>query len=103
MLTSALLGSSSFSLTAGAALHAGSWGCIAFGIDAAPGQFNRSFALADRCKKCDPLGTDAQPITGIFHIAAVDHAAVSTPCGSPNVEVRVWAMGTLGGLTSAHY
>ena len=58
-------------LTAGAAWHPGSSGCIALGIDAAHGQFNRLFALADRCEKGDSLGTDAQPITGVFHIAAV--------------------------------
>ena len=84
-------------LTAGAAWHPGSSGCIALGIDAAPGQFNRLVALADRREKGDPLCADAQAITGIFHIAAVDHTAVITPhCGS-NVEVRVGAMGTFGG------
>ena len=52
-------------LTAGAAWHPGLWGCIALGIDAAHGQFNRLFALADCREKGDPLCTDAQAITGI--------------------------------------
>ena len=89
-------------LTAGAARHAGSWGRIALGIDAAHGQFNRLLSLADRREKGDPLCADAQSITGIFHIAAVDHTAVITPHCGPHVEVRVGAMGTAGGLASPH-
>ena len=70
-------------LTAGAAWHAGSSGCIAMGIDAAHGQFNRLFALADRREKGDSLCADAQSITGIIHIATVDHTAVISPHCSP--------------------
>ena len=73
-------------LTAGAAWHPGFSGSISLGIDAAHGQFNRLFALADRREKGDPLCTDAQAITGIFHIAAVDHIAVITPHYGPHVE-----------------
>ena len=71
-------------------------------IDAAHGQFNRLFALADRCEKGDSLGTDAQPISGIFHVAAIDHTAVFTAHSSPHVEVRVRAMGMAGGPASPH-
>ena len=75
-------------------------GCIALSIDAAHGQFNRSFALADRSEKGDPLGANAEPITGIFHVAAFDHTAVITSHSCPHVEGLIGAMGTVGGLTS---
>ena len=71
-------------------------------INTAHGQFNRLFALADLSEKSDSLGTDAQPITGIFHVAAVDHTPVFTAHSSPHVEVRVGAMGTAGGPASPH-
>ena len=89
-------------LSACAARHAGFWSCIALGIDAAHGLFNRLFALADRFEKGDSLGTDAQPITGIFHVASADYTAVFTAHGSPHVDVRVGAMGSAGGPASPH-
>ena len=52
-------------------------------INTAHGQFNRLFALADLSEKSDSLGTDAQPITGIFHVAAVDHTAVFKRAAAP--------------------
>ena len=85
-------------LTAGAAWHAGTWRCIGLGIDAAHGQFNWTFALADRGEESNALRTNAQPITGIFHVAAVDHAPVITPHGGPHMEVRIGAMGAVGSL-----
>ena len=60
---------------------------MALGIDAAHGQFNRSFALADRIEKSITFGANAQRIACIFHVAVVDHAAVITPNGSPYVGV----------------
>ena len=89
-------------LTAGAAWHPGSSGCIALGIDAAHGHFNQLFALADRSEKGDPLFADAQSIAGIFYIAAFDDTAVITPHCSPNVEVSVRVMGMFGGSASSH-
>ena len=49
-------------LTAGAAWHAGARRSMALGIDAAHGQFNWSFALADRSEKSDTLGATIRSI-----------------------------------------
>ena len=72
-------------LTASTAWHAGARTNIGLGINAAHGQFQRSFALTDGREQGDALCADAQPITGVFHIAAVDHAAVSTAHGGPHI------------------
>ena len=74
-------------LTASATWHAGARRGIRLGIDAAHGQLQRSFALTDGREQSDALRTDAQPITGVFHVAAVDHAAVFAPHGGPHMEV----------------
>ena len=54
-------------------------------------------SLGDRASECRSLGADTERVGSVFDVRPGDDTPVASEDGCPDMEVRVWSVGFVGG------